>query len=611
MDVFGGISDAWRRVALLGFLMLATLITVLVPTPASAQVAGLGVAVTPAFDSPATVGEQDQPALIQFTNNSFGPQAAIEPVTLSSLRINTSCASSTVAGTGASPCLTPEARPNPALPVLKLDALNTAGTTCGGGPFLVSGPDAEGDYAITPTGGPLVLAPVGNPSSSCVITFTFDVVQRPTDGAVFQVVGLVATSPTFPGGAPQTGATLVTVNQAATAIQTQLSVVTQAGVTPTVPVGTSFTDTATVTGTANGPTPTGTVSFTLFRDAPGAAACTGPSSIVGTVPITGAAPTPPTPPAAVATSPSVLATSPGTHRFVAAYSGDVNYAPLTAPCNAPNESVIVIAAPVHRPVNDFDGNGTTDVAVFRPANGTWFLRTPTPSVVAWGQDGDIPVPGDYNGDAITDLAVFRPSNNAWYIRTPTPQFVLWGEAGDIPVPADYDGNGTTDVAIFRPSTGTWYLRTASPSAVVWGQAGDIPVPGDYDGNGTVDIAVFRPANNAWYLRTTTPQFVLWGEAGDIPVPGDYDDNGTTDIAIFRPSTGTWYLRTASPTAVAWGTSGDVPAPGDYDGNGSTDIAVFRPTNNSWYIRTPTPQFVAWGQSGDRALSLPDAIRRFF
>jgi hypothetical protein len=95
------------------------------------------------------------------------------------------------------------------------------------------------------------------------------------------------------------------------------------------------------------------------------------------------------------------------------------------------------------------------------------------------------------------------------------------------------------------------------------------------------------------------------------VPGDYDDNGTTDIAIFRPSTGTWYLRTASPTAVAWGTSGDVPAPGDYDGNGSTDIAVFRPTNNSWYIRTPTPQFVAWGQSGDRALSLPDAIRRFF
>jgi len=39
--------------------------------------------------------------------------------------------------------------------------------------------------------------------------------------------------------------------------------------------------------------------------------------------------------------------------------------------------------------------------------------------------------------------------------------------------------------------------------------------------------------------------------------------------------------------------------------------VFRPTNSSWYIRTPTPQFVAWGQGGDEALSLPDAIRRFF
>lgn len=252
-----------------------------------------------------------------------------------------------------------------------------------------------------------------------------------------------------------------------------------------------------------------------------------------------------------------------------------------------------------------------NVAVFRPSNGSWYFRTPTPRVETWGKNGDIPVPGDYDGDGVSDLAVFRPSSNTWDIRTPTTQSVKWGEAGDIPVPADYDGNGTIDIAVFRPASGTWFLRTTAPTAITWGQIGDIPVPGDYNGDAIADLAVFRPSNNAWYIRTPNAQFVQWGEAGDVPVPADYDGNGTTDVGIFRPATGTWYLRTPTPTAVVWGARGDVPAPGDYDGNGTADIAVFRPGTSSWYLRTPTPQFVVWGEPGDKALPLPDAIRRFF
>ena len=36
--------------------------------------------------------------------------------------------------------------------------------------------------------------------------------------------------------------------------------------------------------------------------------------------------------------------------------------------------------------------------------------------VVWGQPGDKPVPADYDGDGKSDAATFRPVNANWYIR---------------------------------------------------------------------------------------------------------------------------------------------------------------------------------------------------
>src|SRR4030042_4654817 len=57
--------------------------------------------------------------------------------------------------------------------------------------------------------------------------------------------------------------------------------------------------------------------------------------------------------------------------------------------------------------SDFDGNMTSDIAIFRPSAGMWSVKDQFH--VYYGLPGDIPVPGDYNDDGTTDIAVYRPS----------------------------------------------------------------------------------------------------------------------------------------------------------------------------------------------------------
>ncbi len=70
-------------------------------------------------------------------------------------------------------------------------------------------------------------------------------------------------------------------------------------------------------------------------------------------------------------------------------------------------------------------------------------------------------PIDFDNDGKTDIAVWRPGDGNWYIRNSAIEGDVtirqWGEGSlwDIPVPGDYDGNGKTDIAVWRP--GDWEL----------------------------------------------------------------------------------------------------------------------------------------------------------
>jgi photosystem II stability/assembly factor-like uncharacterized protein len=267
-------------------------------------------------------------------------------------------------------------------------------------------------------------------------------------------------------------------------------------------------------------------------------------------------------------------------------------------------------------IADFDGDGRTDISVFRPAGGYWHIfqsAEGTPIAQQWGINNDKPAPGDYDGDSKTDVAVFRPSDGHWYILRSSDGSVIaqsWGLGADIPVAADYDGDGKADLAVFRPSDGNWYILKSSDGSFTaqhWGTSEDKPAPGDYDGDGKADLAVFRPSARIWYILRSSDNTLSaqsWGLSSDKPVAADYDGDGKTDLAVFRPTNGNWYILKSSDgsnSAQQWGLSTDMPAPGDYDGDGKTDIGVFRSSSGTFYILKSTDNTMLaaqWGTNGD-------------
>ncbi len=266
---------------------------------------------------------------------------------------------------------------------------------------------------------------------------------------------------------------------------------------------------------------------------------------------------------------------------------------------------------------DFDGDGKTDLSVYR--NGAWHVNRSTAgyNVYNFGLASDRIVPQDYDGDNKTDYAVYRNGN--WYMQRSTSGFAsatFGAAANDIPVPGDYDGDAKADIAVFRPSNGAWYVLRSSDGGITvqsWGTNGDIPVQGDYDADGRADFAVYRQSTGVWYLLRSTQGATAqaFGASTDSPVPADYDGDGRTDLATVRPSSGTftWYLQrsTAGFIGFVWGLSSDRPSPGDYDGDGKADVAVFRAGDGSWTIKlsqTNSLDIRQFGQSGD--ISVPGA-----
>ena len=89
--------------------------------------------------------------------------------------------------------------------------------------------------------------------------------------------------------------------------------------------------------------------------------------------------------------------------------------------------------------------------------------------------GDLPVVGDWKGAGVSELGLFRPSTGEWFLDyngnkswngCNKDRCKSFGTAGDQPVTGDWNGSGASKIGVFRPSAGAWFL--------------------DYNGNGTWD-----------------------------------------------------------------------------------------------------------------------------
>jgi hypothetical protein len=296
---------------------------------------------------------------------------------------------------------------------------------------------------------------------------------------------------------------------------------------------------------------------------------------------------------------------------------------------------------------DFNGDGKTDWVTVRNTGGgpggqeSWFVQENTGAAASyqfpWGISTDFFVPEDYDGDGKTDYAVWRPGPAgaaAWYILNSIGSTVRaenYGQTGDDPtVVGDYNNDNKADLAVYRAGAlagdqSFWFYRITANGPVFarqWGQNGDFPAPGDYDGDGSADFVVQRSVgfagqgafwmNYAAAAPGTLSRYVQFGTPTDVIVPGDYDGDGKTDLAVTRGSGGSlfWFIEPSTALGTFdtynFGLSAtDFRTQGDYDGDGKTDIAVWRPnadpTQNFYFVRKSSNGALLaneWGQNGD-------------
>lgn len=162
---------------------------------------------------------------------------------------------------------------------------------------------------------------------------------------------------------------------------------------------------------------------------------------------------------------------------------------------------------------DVGGLGFYKPTIWRPNSSTWLLietneeGNDSPRVVLEGSYQDSVFSGDYDGDGKSDLLVWRPDDGVWHTVISSTKFdfgqsehIQHGQEWDIIVPNDYNADGKCDLVFWRPKDQTWYFLYAGTKGrdqIKFGYKNDIPLSADLNGDSIPELITWNQRKKSW------------------------------------------------------------------------------------------------------------------